>query len=179
MKKVSVKYDKELKKYHVNYEKLKNFNAFRYEYFSKINKEFPLFLLIETHLGSVNEQDPQAYIRALEYTLKKYGLRNSVKSIHIRYKKAILGFIGNKNPIDDFSIATIIEQDTLKKELFDDVLCEYDIQIGYGFNMNDDQLLDEYQKGYLQKVDDATYFKHNIFDSRIFNKFLTTEEPSI
>lgn len=177
MNKLKVKFDKSLNKYHIEYEKLKDHNAFRYDYYSRINMGSPLFILIETHLGSVHEPVPEIFARDHERMLQDFGIKYAVRPIEIRQQKNLFGLFsfGGKKKIQDFSIAYFIDKSTLTREMFEALLCEFDAQIGYHPKRSQEETLEDIFKGYFNTDSLSNYFGQSFFDSRLFSKMLATE----
>ena len=174
---VKIRYDKGLKKYHIEYHKITDQDNYRYNIFKRINDKHDLTVMIETHLGSINKPEPVNYARTIEGVFAKHGLRYQVRPIEIQGGKLIFGFLsGGKKTETHYAITFIIPKSALTKALFLDFLCEFDIQIGYKSLMDDNTFFDDMLKGYIDNVFDENYFGDSFYDSRIFNKFLATED---
>lgn len=177
--KTKVKFDKSLNKYHIYYEKLKDKNPYRYNILKEVNDRSDMFILIETHLGSINDPDPQEFARELERKLTANSIQYGIQPMEVRVKKNILGvFSMNKNPIKDFSISFCLKKATLTEELFNEILCEFDLQIGYNLLKTADEIQEDIRKGYFNTSDTSAYYGETVFDSMIFHKFLATEDVS-
>jgi len=178
-KKIKVRYDKNLKKYHIEYHKAVDKKAYRYSIISELNKSDDLAFLIETHLGSVNKPDQLNYARVIEGLFAKYSLRYQIRPTEVASDKNIFGmFAGGKKTITHFAITFIVPSKGITREMFDDFLCEYDIQIGYKMIKSQDEFFDDMLKGYINNVFDPEYFRQSLYDSRVFDKFLATEDIS-
>ena len=178
-KKIKVRYDKNLKKYHIEYHKLINKADYRYSMISELNKSNDLAFLIETQLGSVNKPDQLNYARVIEGLFAKYSLRYQIRPMEVASNKNILGmFAGGKKTITHFAITFMVPTNSFTREMFDDFLCEYDVQIGYKMIKSQDELFEDMLKGYINNVFDPEYFEQSLYDSRVFDKFLATEDFS-
>jgi hypothetical protein len=175
MKDIKVNYDKKLKKYHIQYHKSKDHFNFRSDFYNTLNQKSDLFMLIETHLGSVSNPTPLDYTRTIEEKLKQHNLDHHIRPVQVRTGKSIFGIIGKGKPIEDFSIAFIIPKGTMNASIFEDFFTEFDVQVSYNFKQPIDQVMNDYIKGYLKASDDDAYFEHQLFDSRIFEKILASE----
>jgi len=60
--------------------------------------------------------------------------------------------------------------------MFEDLLGEYDLQIGYKLQKETSEFFEDMLKGYVNNVFDESYFGNSFYDSRIFDKFLATED---
>ena len=178
-KDVKVRFDKGLKKYHIEYHKLKNKDAYRYNLMAQLNEKELFAVLLETHLGSKSKPDPLKYAKLIEGLFAKYGLRYQVRPIEIQAQKQLFGmFSGGKKMDSHFAITFIIPQGALNKEMFEDLLSEFDLQIGYEMQKEADEFFNDMSKGYVDNVFDVAYFGNSFYDSRIFDKFLATEDLS-
>lgn len=176
-KNVKIRYDKGLKKHHIEYHKLTDQDNYRFNILKGINEQHDLTVLIETHLGSINKPEPMNYARTMEGFFAKHGLRYQVRPVEIQVGKQIFGFLsGGKKTETHYAISFIIPKSTLTKDQFEDFLCEFDIQIGYKSLMDDKTFFDDLLKGYVDNVFDENYFGDSFYDSRIFSKFLATED---
>ena len=178
MSDIKKRYDKNLKKYHIEYNKLKDKGSYRYDMYKAINERYDMAMLIETHLGSVNEPDQLQFARLMEGMFAKYGLRYQVRPIEVKSNKQMFGFLnfGGKGTDTHYAITCLIPKHVINKEMFEDLFCEFDVQVGYKMLMMVDEFFDDMMKGYLDNVFDAGYFGDSFYDSRIFDKFLSTED---
>ena len=176
-KSIKCRYDKNLKKYHIEYHQIKDVSDYRYKVIQRINEDNDLAVLIETHLGSVTKPDQMNYAKTLEGLFSKYCLTYHIQPIEIQNNKNFLGMLsGSKKTITHYAITFIIPAKGMTRDLFDDLLCEYDLQIGYKPLKPVEVFFEDLQKGYAKTVLDTTYYESNYYDSRIFNKFLATED---
>lgn len=176
-KEVKVRFDKGLKKYHIEYHRLKNKDQYRYDFMAKLNTTEQFAVLVETHLGSKTKPDQMNYSRTIEALFAKYGLVYQVRPIEIQAQKQLLGFLsGGKKTETHYAITFIIPEGALNKEMFEDLLGEYDLQIGYKFQKETSEFFEDMLKGYVNNVFDESYFGNSFYDSRIFDKFLATED---
>lgn len=176
-KDVKVRFDKGLKKYHIDYHKLKNKDEYRYNLMEQLNVNEQLTILIETHLGSRTKPEPLKYARLIEGLFAKYGLRFQVRPIEIQAQKQLFGlFSGGKKTETHYAITFLIPQGALNKEMFEDLLSEFDLQIGYIPQKETDEFFDDMSKGYVDNVFDKGYFGNSFYDSRIFDKLLASED---
>ncbi|PKM56400.1 MAG: hypothetical protein CVU98_11430 [Firmicutes bacterium HGW-Firmicutes-3] len=175
MKELKVTYDKKLAKYHTVYHHHKNMTAFRLDVYRKLSQREDLFIMIKTHLGSVHQPTPLDYVMSIEKSLSRFNLQHQIRPIQVRHGKSILGVLSKGKPIEDFAIAFLMPKAQFDDDLFETFFCEYDLKIGYGLKTDPMNLFEDYRKGYVKSFDDPNYFAHNLFDSRIFNKFLSTE----
>lgn len=174
---VKVRFDKGLKKYHIEYHRLQNKDQYRYDLMAKLNATEQLAVLVETHLGSKNKPDQMNYARTLEGLFAKYGLAYQVRPVEIQAQKQLLGFLsGGKKTETHYAITFIIPEGALNKEMFEDLLSEFDLQIGYKMQKEIDEFFDDMLKGYVNNVFDENYFASSFYDSRIFDKFLATND---
>lgn len=179
VKKIKVRYDKNLKKNHIEYHRLVDKSTYRYSVISELNKRYDLAFLIETQLGSVNKPDQLNYARVIEGLFAKYSLRYQIRPMEIAGTKNLFGmFAGGNKTVTHFAITFIVPSNSITREMFDDFLCEYDVQIGYKMIKSQDELFDDMLKGYLNNVFDPEYFEQSLYDSRVFDKFLATEDVS-
>lgn len=177
-KKIKVRYDKSLKKHHIEYHKLIDKSAYRFNIISQLNKGDDLAFLIETHLGNVNKPDPLNYTKVIEGLFAKYKLPYQIRPMEVASSKNILGMFGGKKTMTHFSITFIVQTNALTREMFDDLLCEYDVQIGYKMVKPQKEFFEDILKGYINNVFDPEYFQQSLYDSRVFDKFLATEDIS-
>lgn len=177
---IKVRYDKQLKKYHIEYHKLQAIPDYRFDIFHRLNATEDLALRIETFLGSVNKPEPMPYARSLEGLFAKYGLRYMVRPVEVQTPKSLFDFLGrSKKTETHYAITFIVPKGTLDRAMFEALFCEFDLQIGYGFKQSMDSYFDDMGKGYVDNVFDEAYFSNNFYDSRLFNKFLATEDLSL
>ncbi len=177
MGKVRTKFDKSLNKYHIEYAKEKAKSDYRYEVFKKMNLMYDLYFAIETHLGSVNKPDPLTYTKQTETKLSHTGIKYQVRPMEVRNEKQLFGFLaGKKKTITDYCITFVLHKGELTRELFDEVLCEFDLQVGYDIKVDQQTFFEDLLKGYVDGVTNVEYFNNSFFDSRIFDKFLATED---
>lgn len=178
-KEIKARYDKNLKKYHIEYHKLQAMPAYRFEIFHKLNATEDLALRIETFLGSVSKPEPMLYARSLEGLFAKYGLAYMVRPVEVQASKSFFDFLGRgKKTETHYAITFIVPKGALDEAMFEAFFCEFDLQVGYGFKQAVDTYLDDVTKGYVDNVFDEGYFSNSFYDSRLFNKFLATEDLS-
>lgn len=176
MEQVKVKYDKQLGKYHIDYSRLKNQKAYRYDHIKILNDQYDLAICIETDLGAIVTIEAKEYARKMETILAAYHLDYGVRPIEGN-KKMFLGVLslGAKKKVD-YALFFILPKGQLTEPMFDQIFMEVDLMIGYDFKVPMEKLLIEFEKGYLEDARDEDYFRENLYDSRIFNKFLATQE---
>lgn len=177
-KSVKVRYDKRLKKHHVEYEKLKDQDTYRIDTYKKLNAKEDLAVLIETFLGSVNKPDQMKFTKEAEGLFAKYQLAYMVRPIEVQAQKALLGVFGGKKTETHYAITFIIPAGSFNEAMFKDFFCEFDLQIGYQFQKDVQSYFDDVRKGYVDNVFDDAYFANSFYDSRVFNKYLATEDIS-
>ncbi|MDF1617954.1 hypothetical protein [Petrocella sp. FN5] len=175
MKELKITYDKKLDKYHTLYHHHENMTAFRLDIYRKLSQREDLFIMIETHLGSINQPIPLDYVMSIEKSLNRFNLQHQIRPIQVRHGKSILGILSKGKPIEDFAIAFLLPKEQFNHAIFETFFCEYDLKISYGIKTDPTSLFEDYRKGYVKSFDDPNYFTHHLFDSRIFNKFLSTE----
>lgn len=178
-KSVHSRYDKRLKKYHIEYHRLHDDEKaeYRINILNRLNTQSDMAVMIDTQLGSVNEPEPLNFARTIEGIFTKYHLQYQVRPHEVASGHRIFGIIsGSKKTVTHYAITFIIEKGTLTREMFDDLLCEFDTQVGYRMLKSPQVLFEDMQKGYIDNVFDEGYFEASLYDSRIFDKFLATED---
>ena len=177
--KIKVRYDKNLNKYHIDYHKLVDPVPFRYKTIKDLNHNNDLAFLIETHLGSITKPDQLTYTKIAEGLFAKHKLRYQVRPLEVANSKNIFGmFPSGKKTVTHFALTFIVPSKAFTQEMFNDFLCEYDVQIGYKMLKSQDTFFDDLQKGYISDVFNPEYFEESFYDSRVFDKFLATEDIS-
>lgn len=178
MNQIKSKFDKRLNKYHIEYHKIKNKGQFRYDILKKINKNFDIAVHIETNLGSENSPDQLKYARDMESLFAKYALAYQVRPIEVAKQKDVFAMfsLGGKKTETHYAITFMIPKSNLNPEMFEDLLCEFDIQIGYDLLKDQEVFFGDMMKGYIKDIFDSGYFENCFYDSRIFSKFLATED---
>ena len=128
-------------------------------------------------MGSINKPDQLNYARTIEGLFSRYGVEYQVRPHDVADGNRIFGILsGGKKTVTHYAITFIIEKGSLTERMFQDLLCEFDTQIGYKMLKSPKELFEDMQKGYIDNVFDEGYFGESLFDSRIFDKFLATED---
>ncbi len=177
-KNIKCRYDKKLDKYHIEYHLLttEDQRSLRLEVLNKLNDAYDLAVLIDTQMGSVTQPDQRSYAQMIEGLFTKHNIQYHLRPVEMPNPKQLFGFFttGNKT-VTQYVITFIIEKGAFSETLFDDLLCEFDTQIGYGLLKSPKEIFIDMEKGYLDNVFDQQYFSDSLLDSRIFKKFLSSK----
>ncbi len=148
---MKVKYDKKLKKYHLQFNS-KAEKKEKEQIYKNLNKEYPLSMTFDTQIDGKSEEIREQNINSLTNNLNQLDISYQINHREVENMKKIFGIpTMNKKRTTHYIIDFTVPQNTLNKELIDFIL-EHEIKVAY---------------------EDC-----EIYDSTIFTKMLSSKDLS-
>lgn len=176
--KIKIRKDQKLGKTVIDYYKSKDKNKFRYNALKELIKEEKLFVIINTNLCStIQDKSPKENIKEIEEFIKDKEFRSCIIPIENTNKRSIFGIAIDKNNVEPaYKLAFIIPEKMFDNDIYNTILSIYDIELGIGFVKEEDEILEDFRRGYINSCYDKDYFSNAIFNGVVFDKITTDLE---
>lgn len=174
-KMIQTRYDKKTNHYHITYIKHPDKSLFRSTYLEKLMTAYDIVLIIETNLGSIHQPEPKTYMRQVESFCQLHQINYLLRPLEVQKKPSLFSLVAKEPEKDDYKCVIFLPKGNYSLELFNHLLDEYDLQIGYHTQLDLMSIYEAFEKGYCKSTRDSDYFGHYIFDSRLFDKILSTD----
>ncbi|GKX30248.1 hypothetical protein SH1V18_27280 [Vallitalea longa] len=178
--KVKVKRDEKLGRTFIDFFKLKDKDKkdYRFDVLNILLRDQDLLVMINTNLCcTVDNSVPRDNIRVIEKYVKDKGFKNIVIPIENTNKKSVFGFsIGTKNKNTSYKLGFIMPKGNFDRELYEDLFNIYDIEIGVGLIKDEEEILEDFRKGYFDSLFNKEYFRNSVYVGIMFDKIITDLE---
>lgn len=187
-KKLKIKLNKQLGKNTVDYSRIADKDAVKYEIFSKINQEFECLLMINSALDmsksaiaeyrGPNLLEEDAY-QAMHSFLEDSGCAFSLRHRSREVQKSVLGFVtGKKEIVKDVLLGVALTKGSLTKTMFDQLCCSHDIMLSVDPKEPLEKLLRDFESGVFNSADETSAFAYTLVDSQWMKFFFTNVDRS-
>jgi hypothetical protein len=177
--KVKIKKDKKLDRTVIDFFKLNNKNKedFRFNILDTLIKGQQLFVMINTNLCcSIDNSVPMNNIKIIEKYIVDRGYDNIIIPIENTNRKSVFGIRLGDNKNSSYKLGFIVPSDNFNRDLFDKLFNIYDVEIGIGLVKSKEETLEDFRKGYLDKLFNNEYLENSIFMGIMFDKIITDME---
>lgn len=178
--KVKIRKDEKLGRTFIDFFKLKDKDKkdYRFNVLNSLLKDQNLLVMINTNLCcAVDNSVPRDNIKIIEKYVNDKGFKNIVMPIENTNKKAIFGIsIGTKNKSASYKLGFIMPKGQFDRQIYEDIFNIYDIEIGLGFEKDEEETLEDFRKGYFDSLFNKEYFKNSVYVGIIFDKIITDLE---
>ncbi len=176
---VTVRKDEKLGRTFIDYYKHKDKENFRFKALEQLLGSKSFFMVINTNFCSaVDNSVPKDNIKVIERYAKDAGYQHTVMPIENTNRKSIFGFISRKNDNNNssYKIGIFVPEGNFNRDIFDSIFGMYDVEIGIGFEKEQEEIFEDFRKGYFDALFDKGYFTYGLFNAINFNKIVTDLE---
>ncbi|MBC7960711.1 MAG: hypothetical protein H7X94_12655 [Vallitaleaceae bacterium] len=156
--------DKKRGETRIDYFRVIDRNAFRYETLKKLIEAQDLIISIDTNLVK-SEQKHQTIAMAVETILKENNIYYEMLPVENVKQKKVLGFPVKTKDEKAFNILFSLKAQDLTKALFDQAFHDSDVLIGINPKKSFEEIFKDLQKGYFTTFFDPNYFEFAVYDS--------------
>ncbi len=175
---VTVRKDEKLGRTFIDYYKHKDKENFRFKALEKLLGTEPFFMVINTNFCcSIDNSTPKDNIQVIERYVKDAGYQHTVMPIENTNRKSIFGFLSRKQENNSsYKIGIIVPEGNFNRELFDSIFSIYDVELGIGYEKEEEEIFEDFRKGYFDSFFDKEYFTYGLFNAINFHKIVTDLE---
>jgi hypothetical protein len=159
----------------IDYYKVKDQRAFRYETLKKLLGDHELIIKVDTNMIKSDERHldiSRYYERGLKERNIPYEVIPTEKTNH----KKILGITYKKDDEKAYLILFNIYSKDLTEDFFNEYLANTDLDIGIAPSQSFEELYRELQKGYFSSFVNSGYFGSYIYDSNYIGSMRLSKE---
>ena len=187
-KRIRIKLNKRDGKFTIDYAKVQDRNAARFELLRQVNRSHELFILINTAIDMcqsiprsarcLNLATDQGYKEAEDF-LKGSGCEYCLKKTKKEFGKTLMGFSTGRTELRTVALmAVAVGKAQLSQEFFSTLGCSHDLMIGIDPVRPTATLLEEFESGKFDSIDQDGYFACTMIDSQWLGYFYTDFDPS-
>jgi hypothetical protein len=187
-KKIRVKYNKHTGKFTIDYSKARSIHAARFELLKRINASHDLFIMVNTAIDMcqsikknahrLNLATDQGYKEA-EAFLRGSGHDYRLKQTKKEFRKSLMGFSTGKTESRTVALmAVALGKGRLSQDFFDTLGCSHDLMLGIDPARPAATLLDEFESGLFDSIEQNGNFAFTMIDSQWLGYFYTDFDPA-
>ncbi|MFH2113188.1 MAG: hypothetical protein ABIJ86_01610 [Spirochaetota bacterium] len=187
-KKIRIRLNKKEGKFTIDYAKVRDRNTVRFELLRQINVSHELYVMVNTAIDMsqsiprsahlLNLTTDQGYQEA-EAFLKGSGYDYCLKKTKKEFSKSLMGFSTGRTELRPVALmAVALGKGQLRQDFFDTLGCSHDLLIGIDPVRPPGTLLDEFENGKFDSIDQSGNFAFTMFDSQWLGYFYTDFDPS-
>jgi hypothetical protein len=187
-KKIRVRFNKHTGKFTIDYSKARSMHAARFDLLERLNASHELFLMVNTAIDmcqsikkSVHRlnlatdsgyQEAEAFLRGSGYG---YRLKQTKKE----FRKSLMGFSTGKTESRTVALmAVALGKGSLRQDFFDTLGCSHDLMIGIDPVKPAATLLEEFESGLFDSIEQNGNFAYTMIDSQWLGYFYTDFDPA-
>ena len=186
-RRIRIKLNKRDGKFTIDYARVHDRNAVRFDLLRQINVSHELFIMVNTAIdmcqsipGSarrLNLATDQGYQEA-ETFLKESGFEYCLKKSTKEFARNIMGFSTGKTELRPVTLmAVALGKGQLRQDFFDTLGCSHDLMIVIDPAKPARTLLDEFEGGEFDSIDQVDDFAFTMVDSQWLGHFYTDFDP--
>lgn len=187
-KKIRVKLNKRENKFTIDYSKVHDRNTARFDLLKQINGSHELFIMVNTAID-MSQSMPRSANRlnlvtdhgykAAEDFLKGSGYEYCLKKTQKEFGKSLMGFSTGKTELRTVAfMAVALGKGQLRQDFFETLGCSHDLLIGIDPVRSAGTLLEEFESGKFDSIDQDGNFAYTMIDSQWLGYFYTNLEPA-
>lgn len=182
-KKLKIKHRKKENKYIVDYGKVMDKEAIRYELLTMLNHDKNMMVFVDTSMNKIQESLAQGHyfdlcqegsLHIVSNYLEESGLEYKLRIRKRTENRVIMGFsTGKKELVEDVLIAINVPRGTLTRELFDYTMCTHDFIIGISPTEPTAAIMRSFSNNEFDRLDETQGFEQILVDSHWMGYFYT------
>jgi hypothetical protein len=187
-KKIRIKLNKRENKFTIDYSKTQDKNTVRFDVLKQLNASYELFIMVNTAIDMgqsiprggqhLNLATDQGYQEA-EAFLKGSGYDYCLKQTKKEFNKSLMGFSTGRTELRTIALmAVALGKGQLRQDFFDTLGCSHDLMIGIGPAKPVRTLLEEFECGKFDSIEQDGNFAYTMIDSQWLGYFYTDFDPS-
>ncbi|MDX9957566.1 MAG: hypothetical protein RBT68_03905 [Spirochaetia bacterium] len=187
-KHIRIKRNKRDGKFTIDYARARNRNAARFDLLRQMNLSHDLFIIVNTAIDMgqsmprsaklLNLTTDQGYQEAEGY-LKGSGYEYCLKKTQKEFGKSLMGFSTGRTELRTVALmAVAVGKGQLSQEFFDTLGRSHDLLIGIDPIRPVATLLEDFEAGRFDSIDQDGNFAHTMVDSQWLGYFYTDWEPA-
>ena len=187
-RKVRIRHSKREGKYTIDYSRVADRGRVRLDILTQINKSHELLLMINTGIdmyqsivnsGRYPSLDEEKHFASVQAFLLDSGLKFRLIKGKKEFTKSLMGFPTGKTELRQISLlALALGKGQLSKELFETVGCSHDLMIGLEPSRPADALLDDFEAGKFDAINQVNDLAYTMIDSQWLGYFYTDFDPA-
>lgn len=187
-KKIHIKQNKRDGKYTMDYSKVQHRNTVRFDLLRQVNESHELFIMVNTAIDMSQSVPRSTHLLNLttdkdyqeaEAFLKDSGYDYCLKKIKKEFNKSLLGFSTGRTELRPVALmAVALGKGTLRQDFFDTMCCSHDLLIGIDPARPAGILLQEFESGGFDSIDQSDNFAFTMVDSQWLAYFYTDFDAS-
>jgi hypothetical protein len=187
-KRIRIRTNKRDGKFTIDYAKVHDRNAVRFDLLRQMNGSHKLFFMVNTAIDMcqsiprsarlLNLTTDQGYQEA-EIFLKGSGYEYCLKRTRKEFGKNFMGFSTGKTELRTVALmAVAVGKGQLRQDFFDTLGCSHDLLIGIDPVRPATTLLQEFESGRFDSIDQDGNFAYIMIDSQWLGYFYTDWDPA-
>jgi len=187
-KKIRIKFNRRVGKFTIDYSKVHSTNTVRFDLLKQINDSHDVFIMVNTaidmcqtikktdrHLNLATDQGYQMAEAFLQGSGYDYRLKKAKKD----FSKSIMGFSTGKTESRTVALmAVAVGKGQLSQDFFDTLGCSHDLMIGIDPKKPAGSLLDDFERGLFDSIEQEGNFAFTMIDSQWLGYFYTDFDPA-
>ena len=187
-KKIRIKHNKRDGKFTIDYARVHDRNTARFDLLRQINLSHELFIMVNTAIdmsqsmprsaNRLNLVTDQGYKEAEDF-LKGSGYEYRLKKNQKEFGKSLMGFSTGKTELRTVALMAVsLGKGQLRPDFFEILGCSHDLLIGIDPVRPAGTLLEEFESGRFDSIDQDGNFAYTMIDSQWLGYFYTDLNPT-
>lgn len=187
-KRIRVKLNKRDGKFTIDYAKVHDRNTVRFDLLKQINVSHELFIMVNTAIDMGQSIPRSAHLLNLatdhgyqeaEAFLKGSGYDYCLKKTKKEFSKSLMGFSTGRTELRSVALmAVAVGKAQFRQDFFDTLGCSHDLMIGIDPAKPTRTLIEEFEGGKFDSIDQSGNFAFTMIDSQWLGYFYTDFDPA-
>jgi hypothetical protein len=187
-KKIRIKANKRNGRFTIDYAKVRDRNAVRFDVLKQINATHDVLIMVNTAIDMgqsiarsanlLNLTTDEGYRKA-EVFLEESGYEYCLKKTKKEFGKTLMGFSTGRTELRTVALmAVVVGKDQLSQDFFDTLGRSHDLMIGIDPSRPAATLLEDFESGKFDSIDQDGNFAYTMIDSQWLGYFYTDWNPA-